>query len=97
MNKIIFDSENPKVGIISTGKSFLDTKLGLEKIGINEDVANQIGIKFLKIAMPWPLEETIIENFAESLEKIIVVEEKRSIIETPVSYTHLTLPTSDLV
>ena len=34
--------------------------------------------------MPWPLEETIIKNFAENLEKIIVVEEKRSIIETQV-------------
>ena len=84
LNKIIFDSEKAKIGIISTGKSFLDTKLGLEKIGINEDIANQVGIKFLKIAMPWPLEETVIEKFSENLEKIIVVEEKRSIIETQV-------------
>ena len=39
---------------------------------INEDIANQVGIKFLKIAMPWPLEETVIEKFSENLEKIIV-------------------------
>ena len=84
LNKLIFDSEKPRIGIISTGKSFLDTKLGLEKIGINKEVANEIGIKFLKIAMPWPLEETVIEKFAENLDKIIVVEEKRSIIETQV-------------
>ncbi len=84
LNKLIFESEKPRIGIISTGKSFLDTKLGLEKIGINKEVANKIGIKFLKIAMPWPLEETVIEKFAENLDKIIVVEEKRSIIETQV-------------
>ena len=84
LNKLIFDSEKPRIGIISTGKSYLDTKLGLEKIGVNKEVANQIGIKFLKIAMPWPLEDTVIEEFAENLEKIIVVEEKRSIIETQV-------------
>ena len=49
-----------------------------------EKFAKEIGIKFLKIAMPWPLEETIIEKFSEGLEKIIVVEEKRSIIETQI-------------
>ena len=84
LNQIIYDTSNSKVGIVSTGKSFLDTKLALEKIGIDQNLAKEIGIKFLKIAMPWPLEETIIEKFSEGLEKIIIVEEKRSIIETQI-------------
>jgi len=84
LNQIIYDSPNSKIGIVSTGKSFLDTKLALEKIGVDQNIAKDIGIKFLKIAMPWPLEERIIEKFAEGLEKIIVVEEKRSIIETQI-------------
>ena len=82
LNKIIYNSSNPKIGIISTGKSYLDTKLALEKIGIDERSADHIGIKFLKIAMPWPLEESIIEEFSRDLKTIIVVEEKRSLIET---------------
>ena len=84
LNKIIFNSSHPKIGIVSTGKSYLDTKLALEKIGIDEKSANLIGIKFLKIAMPWPLEESIIEEFSQDLETIIVVEEKRSLIETQI-------------
>ena len=84
LNQIIYDSSNSKIGIVSTGKSFLDTKLALEKIGIDENIAKEIGVKFLKIAMPWPLEETIIQKFSEGLDKIIVVEEKRSIIETQI-------------
>ena len=84
LNQIIYDSPNSKIGIVSTGKSFLDTKLALEKIGIDQNLAKEIGIKFLKIAMPWPLEESTIEKFSEGLEKIIVVEEKRSIIETQI-------------
>jgi len=84
LNKIIFNSPHSKIGIVSTGKSYLDTKLALEKLGIEEKSANHIGIKFLKIAMPWPLEESIIEEFSQDLETIIVVEEKRSLIETQI-------------
>ena len=84
LNKIIYNSPNPKIGIISTGKSYLDTKEALDKIGIDENLAKEIGIKLLKIAMPWPLENSIIEEFAEGLEKIIVVEEKRSLIESQI-------------
>ncbi len=84
LNQIIYNPFNSKVGIVSTGKSYLDTKLALEKIGIDQNSAEQVGIKFLKIAMPWPLEESIIHKFSEGLEKIIVVEEKRSLIETQI-------------
>ena len=84
LNKFIYNFPNSKIGIISTGKSYLDTKEALEKIGIDENLAKQIGIKFLKIAMPWPLENSIIEEFSTGLEKIIVVEEKRSLIETQI-------------
>ena len=62
----------------------MDTKEALDKIGIDENLAKEIGIKLLKIAMPWPLENSIIEEFAEGLEKIIVVEEKRSLIESQI-------------
>ena len=84
LNQIIYNFHNSKLGIVSTGKSFLDTKLALEKIGIDERLAKKIGIKFLKIAMPWPLEENIIKEFSKNLEKIIVIEEKRSLIETQI-------------
>ena len=81
LNKFIYNPKNAKVGIVSTGKSFLDTKLAFEKLDINENFANKLGIRFLKIAMPWPLEDSIIEEFSKGLNTIIVVEEKRSLIE----------------
>ena len=84
LNEIKYNFPNSKIGIVATGKSYLDTKLAFEKIGIDKNLSKQIGIKFLKIAMPWPLENTIIEEFSQGLEKIIVVEEKRSLIETQI-------------
>ncbi len=84
LNEIKYNFPNSKIGIVTTGKSYLDTKLAFEKIGIDKNLSKQIGIKFLKIAMPWPLENTIIEEFSQGLEKIIVIEEKRSLIETQI-------------
>jgi len=84
LNEIKYNFPNSKIGIVTTGKSYLDTKLAFEKIGIDENIAKQIGIKLLKIAMPWPLEENIIKEFSEDLETMIVIEEKRSLIETQI-------------
>ena len=84
LNEIKYNFPNSKIGVVTTGKTYLDTKFAFEKIGIDENLAKLIGIKFLKIAMPWPLEESIIKEFSDGLEKIIVIEEKRSLIETQI-------------
>ena len=41
LNEIIYNFPNSKIGIVSTGKSYLDTKLAFEKIGIDENVAKR--------------------------------------------------------
>ena len=81
LNKFIYNPKNSRIGIITTGKSYLDTKLALEKLNIDEKFCNENGIRLLKIAMPWPLEENIVEEFSKGLYTIIVIEEKRSLIE----------------
>ena len=73
-----------KIGIVTTGKSYLDTAEALDELGIDEKRAADLGIRLLKIGMVWPLEPQIIERFGDGLETIIVVEEKRSLIETQI-------------
>ncbi|HFC04861.1 MAG TPA: indolepyruvate ferredoxin oxidoreductase family protein, partial [Rhizobiales bacterium] len=85
LDKIIMDGgRKAKIGIVSTGKSYLDVCQALEDLGIDEAVAGKLGMRFLKIGMVWPLEPEIISRFAKGLELIIVVEEKRSLIETQI-------------
>ena len=74
----------PKIGIITTGKSYLDVRSALEELGIDEVKANEIGLRLYKVAMPYPLETQGLEKFADGLDLIIVVEEKRSLIEVQV-------------
>jgi indolepyruvate ferredoxin oxidoreductase len=81
LNKIVIDSPNPRFGIITSGKAYLDVMQALEDMGISAEVAAQIGLRVYKVGMPWPLEPRTTHDFAEGLEEILVVEEKRSIIE----------------
>ena len=56
INRIVIDSPNPRFGIISTGKAYLDVMQALEDMGIDEAVAAEIGLRVYKVGMPWPLE-----------------------------------------
>ncbi len=81
LNYIAIDSAKPRLGIATSGKAYLDVLQALEDLGIDEQQAGEIGLRVYKIGMPWPLEPVATHAFAEGLEEILVVEEKRSVIE----------------
>ena len=81
LDRIVWDSPRARFGIITTGKSYGDTMQALADLGIDEKVARDVGIRVYKIAMPWPLEPQGVRRFAQGLEEILVVEEKRQVIE----------------
>ena len=82
LNKIITSGgRDPKVGVITLGKSYLDVRQAMDDLGIDEVRANDFGLRLYKIASPWPLEPSGLRDFARDLDLIIVVEEKRSLIE----------------
>jgi indolepyruvate ferredoxin oxidoreductase len=85
LNKTITSGgTNAKIGIVTTGKSYLDVRQALDELGIDEVACNDLGIRLLKIACPWPIPKTELVAFAKGLDLIIVVEEKRSLIEVQV-------------
>ena len=81
LDRIVIDSPRPRLGIVTTGKSYLDVRQALDDLGIDEAHAAEIGFRLYKVAMSWPLEREGIRRFAEGLEEILVVEEKRAVIE----------------
>ena len=74
---------NAKVGIISTGKSYLDVRGAMDLLNIDEVRANELGLRLYKVGMPWPLEPEGIKDFAKGLDLIIVVEEKALVDRSP--------------
>ncbi len=81
LNRVVIDSPEPRLGIVTVGKSYLDVMQALEDLGIDEQLAAKIGLRVYKIAMSWPLEREGVREFAQGLEEILVVEEKRAVIE----------------
>ncbi len=81
LNRVIWDSPKARIGILTAGKSYLDTRQALEDLGIDEQVAREIGLRLYKVGMTWPLEASGVREFATGLEEILVVEEKRQLLE----------------
>ena len=81
LNYLVFDSPRPRLGIIACGKAYLDVLQALDDLGIDRAHAADIGLRLYKVGMAWPLEASGVRRFAEGLEEILVVEEKRQIIE----------------
>ncbi len=81
IDRLIWDSPNPKFGIVTAGKSYQDVRQALYELGIDEEVAKDIGLRLYKVGMPWPLEPEGIREFCEGLDEVLVVEEKREMIE----------------
>ena len=81
LNGIVIDSPRPRLGILASGKAYLDVRQALEDLGIDESLAAHIGLRVAKVGMVWPLEAEGMRHFAEGLEEILVVEEKRQLIE----------------
>jgi len=84
LDRVVIDSPNARFGIATTGKSYLDVMQALAELGIDAAYAAEIGIRVYKIGMSWPLERDGVRRFAEGLEEILVVEEKRAVIENQI-------------
>jgi indolepyruvate ferredoxin oxidoreductase len=84
LNRVTVGTPGDTVGIVASGKSYLDLRQALGTLGLDDAALEQHGIRLLKISMPWPLHPDTITGFAEGLDEVVVVEEKRSFLEAAV-------------
>ena len=79
LNRITVGAPQARVGIVSAGKSWQDVSQALANLGFAE--ADAAGIRLLKLGMVWPLDPVVVQEFAQGLDTILVVEEKRPLVE----------------
>ena len=84
IDKRMHGQAGARIGIVSSGKAWLDTVHALDLLGIDEDRARALGITTYKVGMVWPLDQRSFTEWAEGLDLIIVVEEKRKLIEVQI-------------
>ncbi len=81
LNHNVIQSSQDRFGIIASGKAYNDTRQALADLGLDESTCRTLGIRLHKVNVVWPLEATITRDFAQGLQEILVVEEKRQVIE----------------
>lgn len=84
LDRRVHGTSTAKVGIVSSGKSWLDTEHALEMMGLGATELEQIGVTTYKVGLVWPLDQQSFQDWAAALDTIIVVEEKRPILEPQV-------------
>ena len=81
LNYNVIEGPNDRFGIIASGKAYNDTRQALLDLGLDDATCRQLGIRLHKVNVVWPLEASMTRAFAQGLQEILVVEEKRQVIE----------------
>ena len=81
LDRVVSDGPGRRFGIVTCGKSYLDVRQALEDLGLDEAELRRLGVSLYKAGLTWPLEPQGARRFAEGLEEVLVVEEKRALIE----------------
>lgn len=81
LNNIIFPNRDAWLGIIAAGKTYHDLKQAFIELGLDDEALRKFGIRILKMGMLFPMEPTIVREFAQGLEEIFIIEEKRPFLE----------------
>lgn len=86
LDKVIYAPKKKRLGIITSGKSYSDILQAFSDLGIDQETAEKLGISIYKLALTWPIDEAGLFDFAPGFEEILVIEEKRPLIEEQVKY-----------
>ncbi|UUC95038.1 MULTISPECIES: indolepyruvate ferredoxin oxidoreductase family protein [Comamonas] len=81
LNRVTHDVPNARVGIVAAGKAYADTLQALQELGLTNEACKAVGIRVLKLGMVFPLDPEAVLKFSDGLQAILVVEEKRPLIE----------------
>ncbi|OYV64772.1 MAG: hypothetical protein B7X07_05415 [Actinobacteria bacterium 21-64-8] len=82
LNRVTYRSNSDTLGIVAAASTYLEVLGALRQIGISPSQLARAGVRLLKISMPYPLDEDLVRQFADGLDEVLVVEDKRPFLET---------------
>jgi indolepyruvate ferredoxin oxidoreductase len=92
INRVALEPDAPRFGIVAAGKSWTDLRQALADLGLDDRALKAAGIRLIKIGMPWPLDPAQLVEFCGGLEEVLVIEEKRQLIEDQLRTALYALP-----
>ncbi len=92
LDRVTMGAPDAKLGIVTAGKAYLDVRQALDELGIDENEARRLGLAIYKVGLTWPIEPQGVMRFAEGKRELLVVEEKRSLMEQQIKDLLFNLP-----
>ncbi len=84
IDKRVWGKPGAKIGFVAAGKNWLDLVHALSLLGIDAAEAERLGITTYKVGQTWPMDMKSFHDWAEGLDLVVVVEEKRKLIEVQI-------------
>ncbi|MGD6741749.1 indolepyruvate ferredoxin oxidoreductase family protein [Streptomyces sp. BH106] len=97
LNRVVTRTTDDRIGLVCAGKTYLDVRDALGALGLDQDELQRRGIRLFRLGMIWPLDPAEIRHFAQGLQEIIVVEEKRPFLEDALRNILYGLPDAPVV
>ena len=97
LNRVTAGGPGARVGVAAMGKTYLDLRQALAALGLDDDALASRGVRLFKVAMPQPLDEAVVREFAAGLDEVVVVEEKRGFLEPRIKELLYGLPAAPRV
>jgi indolepyruvate ferredoxin oxidoreductase len=77
----VLHPDGQRIGIAASGRAYLEVREALARIGVDEDMLDQLGLRIYQVSLVWPLDPAGAAEFASGLRELLVVEEKQPLIE----------------
>ena len=85
IDRVVIDGERRTLAIVSAGKAYLDVRQALSDLGLDEDTCHRLGIRLYKPGLVWPMDQEGLNDFARGSQAVLVVEEKRPVMEDQIA------------
>jgi indolepyruvate ferredoxin oxidoreductase len=84
LNRAVLSSERDEIGLIAAGSAYAELRRALEDLGLDDGRLNALGVRLIKLGMPWPIEHAAIRELARGLRTVLVIEHKLPLLQTEV-------------
>ncbi len=81
LNHVAFEPSRPRLGVVAAGLAYASVRRALDDLGLDDDGLEALGVRLVKIAMPWPVEAHRWRHLLDGLEEVVVLEDKAAFLE----------------
>jgi indolepyruvate ferredoxin oxidoreductase len=85
IDRVVIDSDVRNLSIVTAGKVYLDVRQALDDLGLSEEKCRALGIRLYKPGLVWPMDGKGLNDFATGSKAVLVIEEKRPVMEEQIA------------